>query len=971
MMPISPFKLNTTDPLIPVQGVGFGSKTSTTQTVDPLIPLRGKIVPPLDAALRKVSEPIESFQAKTQKALSFLKPRTEEEALGQGLAPIKRSDGTMQYIDVFGAATSKKLGKETINVIAKQKIVQGSVSALKEGVNRILSRLPGKERIIEVGQDAVNQLVDRFAPLKRLTDKAIKLTVDSNPYIAARNFAGHFGKIQNRLDALGDILRPVREELPDLVEMAKLERFEELASRGITKFEDGMKAVEITPKKTELFAKLGKEKVLRLGQTLSNLRGYTNELLTKAKDGGIISEASFQAIVKNNQKYIPLQRLAYLAEQADNIPRGRNAFNVVKQDLIKAIKGSEKEIANPLESIVRNTYRTINLVERNKVALKVADLAVLPEFSDIVKPLKGAVESGFDKISVFRNGIKEEYTVPVEIADVMKGLNERGADIMTRMASLSSRALRAGATSLNIPFLASNAIRDFQTATVASRVGFTPTDWLRGFSSVVKQDDLYRKYLESGASFSGFFESSRSLASTVKQISQRKLLKNAKTILNPIALLRAAAEKVELAPRIGVFNRALKKGLSETEAAFISREATVDFAKSGSTMKVFNQWVPFLNARLQGAINLFKAVGNRPVRSGAILTGMVGIPLISTYIHNSQNFPEIWNDIAQFEKDNNFVIIFGDGKDKDGNPTDVIKIPKGDVGRTFGNPLENFLAWMDNKAPKSLTELATQIFSDVSPISFEREGKLSLGALAGSILPPTIKGMVESVTGMNLFTGRQIVPERLQKASPELQFKETTSPALIMAGRFLNVSPLLLENFIGTQFGGLGRQLSDIGQAPETIKRRFFGATGRELERQDYKLLNEIEQGVIDKNVTNRSKAEKLYTQLKDIPLKQRNGLIRELFSRQEIDIGIVDELGKVLDRELSSLTNFEESIKNKPVEVRAKFIVEKLQKLPVEDRRRMILEWAEKKIITEKVTEEIEKEIQKIGAPEQERSEQ
>lgn len=824
------------------------------------------------------------------------------------------------------------------------------------------AKIPTKVEIQEAVRDVRTQLVDRFAPLQDFVKKGgEKLTANSDPYIAARNFAGHFGKIQNRLDNLSEILVPVRKEMNDLIELGKLDRFEELAKRGITKFEEGMKAADISPKKLELIKKFGAEKTARLNETLVKLRGYTGELLQQARNSGIISEDVYQTIVKNNQRYIPLQRLAYLSEQADNIPRGKNTFSVASQDIIKTIKGSEKEVANPIESIVRNTYRTVALVERNKVAQKVADLANLDEFKDWVKPLTGELESGFEKLSLFRNGVKEEFAIPKEIADVLKGLNTQSTDVMTKMASLSSRALRAGATTFNIPFLASNAIRDFQTATVVSKVGFNPMDWVHGFVSVLKKDDLYRSYLESGASFSGWFEQNKSLATTVKEISSRKSLKLAKTILNPFELIRTAAEKVELAPRIGVYRKALNKGLTPEAAAFVSRNATVDFSRMGSVMKVFNQWTPFINARLQGTINVLTAIKNNPAKVGAIVTGMIGIPVTGTYLHNTRNFKEVWNDIAQFDKDNNFIVIYGDAKDEDGNYTQVVKVPKGDIGRMFGNPLENFLTWVDKNDPKSIGTLITQIFSDLSPVSFEREGKLSGSTLLGSTLPPTIKAFVESVTNMNLFTGRPIVPERLEKASPELQFKENTSPQLIMAGRFLGVSPLLLENFIGTQFGGLGRQLASIQTAPQQISGRFGRAFGRELERKDFDKLNEVEQTVVDKTISIRHKAEALFLELKDIEPTKRQELIRQLFAKQEIDVEVIKELGNVLKRELSDLTAFEESMKNRSTETRAKFIVEKLQSLPVEDRQRLFIEWTEKKIITEEVAKQIIEELKAL----------
>jgi len=181
----------------------------------------------------------------------------------------------------------------------------------------------------------------------------------------------------------------------------------------------------INTQKASLEAKLGTEGMARVNEALVGIRDYNNKLLIEAKDAGIISQQSFDAIKKNNQKYIPLQRLDYLAEYGDTLPAGTNSFSVATQNLIKPIKGSERAIADPIESMVRNTYNTVSLVERNKVAQSVAALS--KEIPDVVKLAKKGkvVPKGFDKISYFTDGVKQDVIVPGEVAQAMKGMNQQ------------------------------------------------------------------------------------------------------------------------------------------------------------------------------------------------------------------------------------------------------------------------------------------------------------------------------------------------------------------------------------------------------------------------------------------------------------------------------------------------------------------------------------------------------------------
>ncbi|MCH8036217.1 MAG: helix-turn-helix transcriptional regulator, partial [Proteobacteria bacterium] len=106
----------------------------------------------------------------------------------------------------------------------------------------------------------------------------------------------------------------------------------------------------------------------------------------------------------------------------------------------------------------------LNLIERNKVARQTWDLADLPEFKDLVVRLESSktpVPAGFDKLSVLIDGVKNEFAVPKLVADALKGLTLKQADMVSRMARVSSGLLRAGATTFNIGFTHSNALRDF------------------------------------------------------------------------------------------------------------------------------------------------------------------------------------------------------------------------------------------------------------------------------------------------------------------------------------------------------------------------------------------------------------------------------------------------------------------------------------------------------------------------------
>lgn len=834
-----------------------------------------------------------------------------------------------------------------VPAVYKQRFVKNIDAVLKTESQAGFVKLPDKGEITEGMLSVKSQLYDSLAAVKNLDDKA---------YQEARLFAGNAGRIQNRLDELASILRPGKNILGDMTKYAILERELELANRGITKFQGGRTIAQIKAEKAAMDAS---PKAVEIRTFADQIRGYTDKLLGELKDAGILSKESFAFIQKNNQKYIPFQRMAEVADNFDNIPSGSKSFSVASQDVIKTLKGSVKEIVNPIESIVKNTYKIETLIGRNRVAQKVADLAGKKGFENTVMKVTEEVPVGMEKISVFRNGVKEEYAVPKMVGEALKGLNQEQADILTRaVRAVSTAPLRAGATSLNVAFLPTNAIRDLQTATIVSKVGFTPWDWVKGLSSAIKQDKYFKLWRESGGAQAGFFERNKSLAATTKKLTEGKISKTVKAVANPLRLfgladvIRKGGEIIEEAPRIGVFRRALQKGVEPRSAAFASREATVDFAKSGSALKIVNQWVPFLNARLQGSVNLLKAVKNRPSSSALKIGALIGMPTLATYLHNSRNHSEAWNDIAQFEKDQNFIIIYGDKKDEDGRYTQIVKIPKGDAGRVFANPLENFLAYLDKKQRKAVDELALAIASDISPVDFEKEGRLSGGAFASGALPPLAKAVTEWVTNKNLFTGFPIVPQSMEKASPKEQYKASTSPVTRFLGQKTNLSPLKLENTAGTMFGGLGRQLINPFKASSTVTRRFTGARGGQSEQKWIKEAEKLVTEQTDEKIKLHREAERIIRQLEksDDPATEFDALAKENPSVAKK----VAEIKKQQDLDYSDLdyTINELGVENGQ---RAKFIFQYLKEQPDDTARAKL--WDEliaKELISKKVAEQL-----------------
>lgn len=927
---------------------------------------------------QKIAESIDVSKARDMdEALNMIKKALPGDVKQiRGIMPTFRHwKGSYDTVKLGGDATPEQLSQ------AIGKNVLNDIDDMLQSPRKLVNRFQeSKSKLIQGKEKLRVDWTDRFAPIQSFVAKAKKITgveikPDENPYIAARIFSGIGGKVNNRLDTLGRIIKESGDQ-PNLSKYLLLKRMEERAGREFSN-PRGIDIEEARKGLGQLKTQLG-DNFITIENATKKVYQYSDDLLKYTRDNGIISEKTYSAIKAKNLNYTPFDVIDYIGEQADNIPRGSNAFSVGRQNLVKALQGTERDVADPLEALVRKTYKTIDLVERNKVAQKLIALRTKsPALQEVIIDGSKGIPKDFEKINMFRNGIKEEWAVPRGIGESMKSLGEKELDAATRLVGILNRSFRAGTTTYNAAFVVPNAIRDVQSAKIAAKHGFSFNNWFKGLFHVVKGktigDKLYQQWLEEGGSFSTRGQVfGGSIQKTLKNITEGRTSKAIKTIVNPIKLLKEFSEVIEETPRVGTFQRALKKGGSATEAAYEARNATVDFAKRGLKMKVANAWIPFLNARLQGNLNIIRAFKEHPAKAATQVALWIGAPTLTTYLYNRRQ--EGFDKVPQYVKDNYFTVITGTYKNKEGEVLPkMITIPKGDVGRFFGNPIENLLAFMDKKSGKSFNRIALQMFSDVSPITFAEEGKLKLTKAAGELLPPLPKAGIEISANKDFFRQQTIVPKRLEKVSPKYQAGKWTTETAKLIGEALNISPAKLEHVAKAAFGTVVSQplqASDVvlkktgivKEKPSELTKeeriakipvvsRFF-KVGRESDDKEWERLNQLEREEADRQFLIEKKAQEILEKIKTGKTKEEKKIaLQEAAGDKKLEeklMGLIKAEGlnlKSIDKKLRSLS---------PPE-RAKFIKEELKKIKdKDDKKDYLIELTKKGILTEETMESL-----------------
>lgn len=708
---------------------------------------------------------------------------------------------------------------------------------------------------------------DRFALLKDFEEKISELQdkpidINSSPYVGARLYAGRFGTIEAAFRDLQKIVTPVRKHRPDFTRYVLAQRAIERGERG---FDNPAGVTKETAELAlvELKAKVGDKIYKQFEQGGQAIQNWSiRQILEPMRNTGLISKKAFNAIVEKNKKWMPFHVLDYLPDvhQADKMQAGSETFSVSKQGVIKGLKGTEKIIRDPFESIVDNLSKAISLTKRNEVARKLIDLRKThPEAKEFIKYLHGTAKppKDWDTISAFINGKSTRWAVPKDLSDAMHSLTPIEAGILGKVALISNRAFKAGVTTFYIPFTLTNAIRDYQTATVVNKWGFNPVNWLSGFYDGIKgafkwESKAYQEFMKNEGGYGGYIGNARKLSVASKELFAPKWLQRAKavgiggkTIVNPFQLISNFAEAIELAPRLGIYKKGIKKpGVTELEAAFEARNSTVDFAKAGKEARIINQWIPFVNARWQGVLRVKDAFKEHPIKAALKATAMIVLPGIATYFYNILNYEELWDDIPQWAKDNYFIIILGSEIDEDGKEVPkVLQIPKGDMGQIFFNPLQYTLEYVRTEEPQNLFKLALEWTSQISPIPFTRDGELSGSSFLAGALPPAIKTLVEEVTNMNLFTGFRIVPRRLEKVAPTEQYDERTPKAVVGIARALGISPMKLAHGLRGLFGSSTRYFYSPADFFGASVERFVRTQGGAKEREAWKVRDEAQMG--------------------------------------------------------------------------------------------------------------------------------
>jgi hypothetical protein len=411
-------------------------------------------------------------------------------------------------------------------------------------------------------------------------------------------------------------------------------------------------------------------------------------------------------------------------------------------------------------------------------------------------------------IAVTEKGKLNYYEVHPDVYRTFEALDQEMSNALIRMLAKPARLLRAGAT-LTPEFMGRNPLRDQWSAFIYSKYGYTPViDAVRGASHLLKNDEVYRLWRISGGEHAALVSMDRdylqkNLADIVRERTAGKELTN--IVRHPIDFLRMMSEFGEQATRVGEFAKGLKaekaagKGekAAAMEAAFGSREVTLDFARVGSQTQAVNMIVAFWNANVQGMDKMVRELKNNP--GPTMIKALASITLPSLILQAVNRNDPRWDDIPQWQKDLFWIVMTKDT---------IWRIPKPfEVGILFGSVPERFMEYALSKNPHAFDNLFKTVSRGASP----------------GLIPTAMNPFIENWANRSSFTDRPIVPRVREQLPPRYQYQPHTTELAKMIGKYVSklpylgdssaASPAKIENLVRGWTGGLGMHVMRISDS--------------------------------------------------------------------------------------------------------------------------------------------------------------
>ena len=283
-----------------------------------------------------------------------------------------------------------------------------------------------KDTIKRVASDIYTKAIDELNPLREMVEEVERITGEKvafkdNPFMQAWLSRGWVGKAEEFIKR-GRPEKGVR-SFEDIIKDIPQKEHKDfsaylVALHDLDLHRNGQMATFTL--KEDLAAVKQYEKNPTFKSAAKDIHRFQDYILAELVNNGILKLETYHLLRNKYPNYVPFFR-DFSAESMDGFFSSSKGFVNVANP-IKRFKGSTRDIIDPLESIVKNTYQFYNAIERNHVGVTFAKLAKKPGVGTIVEEVRGnrPAKSTDNTFSVWVKGKKVVYETTPELAQTMK-----------------------------------------------------------------------------------------------------------------------------------------------------------------------------------------------------------------------------------------------------------------------------------------------------------------------------------------------------------------------------------------------------------------------------------------------------------------------------------------------------------------------------------------------------------------------
>jgi hypothetical protein len=641
-----------------------------------------------------------------------------------------------------------------------------------------------------------------------------------------------------------DVFAPIKEELNDYLGWMIATRAERLMTEGKennftqAEIEAGLRLAD---GQMEVNGNM-RDRLEVYEEVAEDFANFKTAILDVAEGAGLID--SVTRPVWENPDWIPFYRI----QDSQNPKRNKGlkgGFGLSHQTSgIKALKGGEQSLSDPLGNIIMNFNHLIEASMKNSAMLKtVDDLAETEALSKTRIPMQQALVVKTDVPRMLRADGVDEATIqqleddgafeglarmwalarvtPPGVAKVMRDgkaeyykINDQRLlrsllDVdLDRMHPIMNvfrapKSLLTTMVTAEPSFMLRNFTRDALHAWVINEDHFKlGIDSVRGWKKAAMEAGGMLDMMFAGGSFQGGYingtdpdaaRKSIRVAMRAKGYSNDYITDHLDTVIDSTAGLwdrwRKIGDGIENANREAVYEAATGAGKSTARAVYEAKDL-MDFSMQGSwyAIRVLADMLPFFNARLQGLYKLG--------RSGAVpIPGLIVkeialrgayLALFSMALAWFNSGDDDYEALEEWDKDMYWHFFPGTAMH--------IRIPKPfEVGILYGTiPERIFRAMAGKDTMEKFGERMWHAFSDT---------------MAMNPVPQTFKPAAEVVSNKNFFTGRPIESMSDRNKMKRSRYNTSTSDLMVQMGPLLEnvgLSPKQAEAMWRGYTGTLG-----------------------------------------------------------------------------------------------------------------------------------------------------------------------